>query len=114
MADVMTENTANTSGSTVPFDALIVGAGFAGLYQLICLRDRLGLSVQVLEAGGGVGGTWDWNRDPGARCVSESYAYCYTFSKELTQEWEWSERYPEQPEIMRYLNYVADRLDLNR
>jgi cation diffusion facilitator CzcD-associated flavoprotein CzcO len=114
MADVMTENTANTSGSTVPFDALIVGAGFAGLYQLICLRDRLGLSVQVLEAGGGVGGTWYWNRYPGARCDSESHAYCYTFSKELTQEWEWSERYPEQPEIMRYLNYVADRFDLKR
>src|SRR3954454_20978469 len=114
MADVMTENTANTSGSTVPFDALIVGAGFAGLYQLICLRDRLGLSVQVLEAGGGVGGTWYWNRYPGARCDSESHAYCYTFSKELTQEWQWSERYPEQPEIMRYLNYVADRFDLKR
>jgi cation diffusion facilitator CzcD-associated flavoprotein CzcO len=114
MADVMTENTANTSGSTAPFDALIVGAGFAGLYQLICLRDRLGLSVQVLEAGGGVGGTWYWNRYPGARCDSESHAYRYTFSKELTQEWEWSERYPEQPEIMRYLNYVADRFDLKR
>src|SRR3954454_13825276 len=114
MADVMTENTANTSGSTVPFDALIVGAGFAGLYQLICLRDRLGLSVQVLEAGGGVGGTWYWNRYPGARCDSESHAYCYTFSKELAQEWEWSELYPEQPEIMRYLYYFAYRFALKR
>ena len=93
---------------------MVVGAGFAGLYQLICLRDRLGLSVQVLEAGDGVGGTWYWNRYPGARCDSESHAYCYTFSEELIQEWEWSERYPEQPEIMRYLNFVADRFDLKR
>jgi len=68
----------------------------------------------VLEAGDGVGGTWYWNRYPGARCDSQSHAYCYSFSKELTQEWEWSERYPEQPEIMRYLNFVADRLDLKR
>jgi cation diffusion facilitator CzcD-associated flavoprotein CzcO len=114
MADVMTENTAITSGHVDYFDALVVGAGFARLYQLICLRDRLGLSVQVLEAGDGVGGTLYWNRYPGARCDSESHAYCYTFSKELWQDWEWSERYPEQPEIMRYLNYVADRFDLKR
>ncbi len=96
------------------FDALIVGAGFAGLYQLHCLRDRLGLSALVLEAGAGVGGTWYWNRYPGARCDSESHGYCYTFSKELFDGWEWSERYPAQPEILRYLNYVADRLDLKR
>jgi cation diffusion facilitator CzcD-associated flavoprotein CzcO len=114
MADVMTENMAIKSGHAGDFDALVVGAGFAGLYQLICLRDRLSLSVQVLEAGDGVGGTWYWNRYPGARCDSESHAYCYTFSKELAQEWEWSERYPEQPEIMRYLNHVADRFDLRR
>jgi cation diffusion facilitator CzcD-associated flavoprotein CzcO len=95
-------------------DALIIGAGFSGLYQLLCLRDRLGLSVQVLEAGDGVGGTWYWNRYPGARCDSESHSYCYTFSKELLEEWEWSERYPEQPEILRYLNHVADRFDLRR
>ena len=96
------------------FDVLIIGAGFAGLYQLHCLRDRLGLSALVLEAGGGVGGTWYWNRYPGARCDSESHAYCYTFSKELLEEWQWSERYPGQPEIMRYLNHVADRFDLKR
>jgi cation diffusion facilitator CzcD-associated flavoprotein CzcO len=114
MADVLTENMATKSDYADDLDALVVGAGFAGLYQLICLRDRLGLSVQVLEAGDGVGGTWYWNRYPGARCDSESHAYCYTFSKELAQEWEWSERYPEQPEIMRYLNYVADRFDLKR
>jgi len=96
------------------FDALIIGAGFSGLYQLHCLRDRLGLAVKILEAGEGVGGTWYWNRYPGARCDSESHSYCYTFSQELIREWEWSERYPEQPEIMRYLNYVADRFDLKR
>ncbi len=95
-------------------DALVIGAGFAGLYQLLCLRDRLGLSVQALEAGSGVGGTWYWNRYPGARCDSESHAYCYTFSEQLMREWEWSERYPQQPEIMRYLNHVADRFDLKR
>jgi cation diffusion facilitator CzcD-associated flavoprotein CzcO len=95
-------------------DALIIGAGVAGLYQLYCLRDRLGLSVQVLEAAEGVGGTWYWNRYPGARCDSESHSYCYTFSEELLQEWEWTERYPAQPEILRYLNHVADRFDLRR
>jgi cation diffusion facilitator CzcD-associated flavoprotein CzcO len=98
----------------VSLDAIIIGAGFSGLYQLYCLRDRLGMSVQVLEQGGGVGGTWYWNRYPGARCDSESHSYCYSFSEELSKEWEWSERYPEQPEIMRYLNFVADRLDLKR
>ena len=95
-------------------DALVIGAGFAGLYQLLCLRDRLGLSVQVLEAAEGVGGTWFWNRYPGARCDSESHAYCYTFSEALVRDWEWSERYPGQPEVMRYLNHVADRYDLKR
>ncbi|MBR0646276.1 NAD(P)/FAD-dependent oxidoreductase [Roseomonas hellenica] len=95
-------------------DALIIGAGFSGLYQLYLLRDRLGLKAQVLEAADGVGGTWYWNRYPGARCDSESHSYCYSFSKELQQEWEWTERYPEQPEILRYLNHVADRFDLRR
>ncbi|HEY4249720.1 MAG TPA: NAD(P)/FAD-dependent oxidoreductase [Roseomonas sp.] len=95
-------------------DALIIGAGFSGLYQLHLLRDRLGLAVRVLEAADGVGGTWYWNRYPGARCDSESHSYCYFFSKALQQEWEWTERYPEQPEILRYLNHVADRFDLRR
>ena len=99
---------------TTKLDALIIGAGFAGLYQLLCLRDRLGLDVRVVEAGAGVGGTWFWNRYPGARCDSESHSYCYSFSPELTQEWQWSERYPQQPEIMRYLNHVTDRFDLRR
>jgi cation diffusion facilitator CzcD-associated flavoprotein CzcO len=101
-------------GETRSFDALIVGAGFSGLYQLLCLRDRLGLSVRLLEAGDGVGGTWYWNRYPGARCDSESHAYAYYFSDELLQEWTWSERYPGQPEVLRYLNHVADRFDLRR
>ena len=99
---------------TIELDALVVGAGFAGLYQLLCLRDRLGLSVKVLEAGGGVGGTWYWNRYPGARCDSGSHVYWYTFSPELMREWEWSERYPGQAEILRYLNFVADKFDLKR
>ena len=95
-------------------DALIIGAGFSGLYQLHCLRDKLGLSVQVVEAGAGVGGTWFWNRYPGARCDSESYYYSFSFSDEMQQDWSWTERYPQQPEIMRYLNHVADRFNLRR
>jgi cation diffusion facilitator CzcD-associated flavoprotein CzcO len=95
-------------------DALIIGAGFSGLYQLLCLRDRLGLRVKVLEAADGVGGTWYWNRYPGARCDSESHVYWYTFSQDLMREWEWSERYPGQAEILRYLNFVADKFDLKR
>ena len=102
------------AGENGVLDALIIGAGFAGLYQLLCLRDRLGLSAQVLEAAAGVGGTWYWNRYPGARCDSESHSYCYTFSEELVREWEWSERYPAQAEVLRYLNHVADSFDLKR
>ena len=104
----------DTSMNPPVLDALIIGAGFSGMYQLHCLRDRQGLSALVLEAGAGVGGTWYWNRYPGARCDSESHSYCYSFSQEMLQEWEWSERYPEQPEIMRYMNYVADKFDLKR
>ena len=114
LANSSSEGLARQAFRRPAFDALIMGAGFSGLYQLFCLRDRLGLSVQVLEAGEGVGGTWYWNRYPGARCDSESHTYCYTFSKELLREWEWTERYPEQPEILRYLNHVADRFDLRR
>jgi cation diffusion facilitator CzcD-associated flavoprotein CzcO/acetyl esterase/lipase len=95
------------------FDAIVVGAGFAGLYALHRLRGD-GLRVRVLEQGDGVGGTWYWNRYPGARCDIESVDYSYSFSEELEQEWEWSERYPAQPEILRYLNHVADRFDLRR
>jgi cation diffusion facilitator CzcD-associated flavoprotein CzcO len=96
------------------FDAIIIGAGFSGLYQLHKLRDELGLNVRVLEKGAGIGGTWFWNRYPGARCDSESYYYCYSFNKEIEQAWSWSERYPEHTEIRKYLNFVSDRLDLKR
>src|ERR1700723_2355962 len=95
------------------FDAIVVGAGFSGLYMLHKLRE-LGLSARVYETADGVGGTWYWNRYPGARCDSESFYYSYSFSDEIQQEWEWTCRYPEQPEILRYLNYVADKLDLRR
>ena len=94
-------------------DAIVVGAGFAGLYALHRLRG-LGLSVRVFEAGDGVGGTWYWNRYPGARCDVESMDYSYSFSDELQQEWCWTERYAAQPEILSYINHVADRFDLRR
>ena len=95
------------------FDAIVVGAGVTGLYSLYRLRE-LGFSVQSLEGGSGVGGTWYWNRYPGARFDSESYTYGYSFSKELLQEWDWKELYSGQPENERYLNYVADKFDLRR
>jgi cation diffusion facilitator CzcD-associated flavoprotein CzcO len=96
------------------FDAIVIGAGFSGIHMLKSLRDTLGLKVRVYEAGETVGGTWYWNRYPGARCDSEAYIYCFTWDKQLLQEWEWSERYPEQPEILRYLEHVAKRHDLKR
>ena len=95
-------------------DVVVIGAGFAGMYMNVKLRDEMGLRVQVFEAGDDVGGTWYWNRYPGARCDSESYIYCYSFDKDLMQEWEWSGKYPEQPEILRYLTHVADRHDVRR
>lgn len=98
-------------GETVHVDAVVIGAGFSGLYMLYRLREA-GLSTRVYETGGGVGGTWYWNRYPGARCDSESICYNYTFSEELYKEWSWSSRFPEQPEILKYLNFVADKFDL--
>jgi len=95
------------------YDAIIVGAGIAGLYQLYRLREA-GMKVRVFEAGDNVGGTWYWNRYPGARVDSQSYIYQYWFSKELLDEWQWSERFPAQPETERYLNFVADRCDLRK
>ena len=95
------------------FDALVVGAGFAGLYMLHRLR-QAGFAVRAFEAGSDVGGTWYWNRYPGARCDVESMEYSYGFSAQLEQEWEWTERYAGQPEILRYANHVADRFDLRR
>ena len=95
------------------YDAVIIGAGISGMYQLYRLRE-LGMKVRVFEAGTGVGGTWYWNRYPGARFDSESYSYSYSFSKELLEEWDWSEHFSAQPETLRYLNHVADKFDLRR
>src|SRR6266436_3984732 len=95
------------------FDVVVVGAGFAGMYMLHRLRGQ-GMTARVYEQGDGVGGTWYWNRYPGARCDVESMQYSYSFSDELQQEWDWSERYAPQPEILKYANHVADRFDLRR
>ena len=94
-------------------DVAIVGGGLAGLYAIHRLRG-MGLKVRAYEAGSGVGGTWFWNRYPGARCDVESLEYSYGFSDELQQEWKWPERYGTQPEILKYINHVADRFDLRR
>ena len=104
-----------SDGNATPgdLDAIIIGAGMSGMYQLHRLRE-LGMKVRVLEAGTGVGGTWYWNRYPGARFDSESYSYQYSFSQELLDGWSWSEHFSGQPETLRYLNFVADKLDLRR
>jgi cation diffusion facilitator CzcD-associated flavoprotein CzcO len=108
------ERTQTTAGAdNLDHDVIVIGAGMSGLYQLYCLR-ALGLRVRVFEAGTGVGGTWYWNRYPGARFDSESYSYGYSFSKELLDEWNWSEHFAAQPETLRYLNHVADKFDLRR
>ena len=99
------------SSETGAFDIVVVGAGFAGIYALYRLRG-LGYKVKVFEAGSDIGGTWFWNRYPGARCDVESTEYSYSFSEELQQEWNWTERFAGQPEILRYINHVADRFDL--
>src|SRR6202035_407739 len=118
------EDTPTVSAGTTPrrqppnevgtdFDAVVVGAGFAGMYMLHRLRG-LGFSAREFEAGGGVGCTWYWNRYPGARCDVESMQYSFSFSEELDQQWNWSEKYAPQPEILSYANHVADRFDLRR
>ncbi len=104
---------ANNTDTSTRLDAVVVGAGFSGLYMLHRLRQE-GFSVKVIEAAADVGGTWYWNRYPGARCDIPSLMYSYSFSEELQQEWEWQERYAGQPEILRYLNHVAERFDLRR
>ena len=109
----MTDADATSPESTTPLDAVIVGAGFSGMYMLHRLRG-LGLTSTVIEAAGGVGGTWYWNRYPGARCDIESVVYSYSFSEELEQDWTWSSRYATQPELLRYAEHVADRFDLRR
>jgi cyclohexanone monooxygenase len=111
MSVVQSVSTRSQPASAATFDVVVVGAGFAGMYMLHRLRGR-GFSVRVYEQGGDVGGTWYWNRYPGARCDVESMQYSYSFSDELQQQWDWSERYAPQPEILRYANHVADRFNL--
>ena len=110
----LSEAAANPAAQSPDLDVAVIGAGFSGLYMLYRLRDLLGLDVRVFDAADGVGGTWYWNRYPGARCDSESYYYSYSFSEDLEQEWTWSHKYPAQAEILDYLNHVADRFDLRR
>ena len=95
------------------FDAIVIGAGISGMYQLYSLR-KLGKSVKVLEAGSDVGGTWYWNRYPGCRFDSESYSYAYSFSQEVLDEWNWTEHFSPQPETLKYLQYVAEKFDLKK
>lgn len=104
----------STSRDDTELDAVVIGAGFAGLYMLHRLRDELGLRVRVFEAAGGVGGVWYYNRYPGARCDSDGFAYCYSFDRQLLQDWEWHGKYPVQPELLSYLEHVADRFELRR
>jgi cyclohexanone monooxygenase len=107
----MSPSSSLSAQGTEYFDVVIVGAGFAGMYMLYKSRE-LGLTARVYETGSGVGGTWYWNRYPGARCDIESMQYSYSFSEELQQEWDWSERYAGQAELLRYANHVADRFGL--
>ena len=113
MSETQTKVRTGTATPAQRIEAVIVGAGFAGMYMLHRLRG-LGVSARVFEQGRDVGGTWYWNRYPGARCDVESMQYSYSFSPELQQEWQWSERFSAQPEILSYARHVADRLDLRR
>ncbi|MEH3159209.1 MAG: NAD(P)/FAD-dependent oxidoreductase [Sphingomonas taxi] len=101
------------SGEVVTLDAVVVGAGFGGMYATYALRER-GMAVRGIEAGGDVGGVWYWNRYPGARCDLMCVDYSYSFSEEIQQEWTWSEQFAAQPEILAYANFVADKLDLRK
>jgi cyclohexanone monooxygenase len=103
-----------TRPDVIEIDAVVIGGGFAGLYTVHALRDNLGLSVQAFDNADDVGGTWFWNRYPGARSDTEVNAYCYFFDKELYNEWKWTERYPRQTEILAYLNHVADKYELRK
>ena len=102
-----------TNSEPIVLDALVLGGGFGGIHMLHQLRE-MGLTVLALEAGAGVGGAWYWNRYPGARCDIESLVYCYSFSPIIDDEWSWTKRYATQPEIVRYINFVCDRLDLRK
>ena len=96
------------------FDSIIIGAGISGLYQLHKCRDELNLKTLVIEEGSDIGGTWYWNRYPGARCDSESHTYGYTFSEKIYKNWTWKEKYPKQNTILKYLKYVEKKLDLKK
>src|SRR2546422_1358329 len=113
MTNSLQQTPAAGTGPVDHFDAIVIGAGVSGLYQLYRLR-QLGLAVRCFEDGGGVGGTWYWNRYPGCRFDSESETYGYSWSEELLQEWDWKEHYSGQPENEKYLNYVADKFDLRK
>src|SRR5436305_5017210 len=107
------QETRPESAPILDYDAVIIGAGMSGMYQLYRLRE-LGMAVRVFEAGDDVGGTWYWNRYPGARFDSESYSYGYSFSDDLLDDWHWSEHFAAQPETLSYLQHVTDRFDLRR
>src|SRR5262245_58577796 len=113
MANVQQQAPTANTRAVEEFDAIVIGAGVSGLYQLYRLRE-LGLSVRCFEDGSGVGGTWYWNRYPGCRFDSESETYGYSWSKELLQEWDWKEHFSGQPENEQYLNYVADKFALRK
>ena len=113
MSELSAPADSTTTETALDFDAIVIGAGVSGLYQLYRLRE-LGLRTRVFEAGSNVGGTWYWNRYPGARFDSESWTYGYSFSQELLDEWDWDEHFAAQPETERYLNFVADKFDLRR
>jgi len=113
MTNPAVRSNASISDNHLDYDAIVIGAGVAGLYQLYKLRN-IGMNVRLFEAGTGVGGTWYWNRYPGARFDSESYSYGYSFSKELLDEWDWSEHFASQPEILRYLQHVATKFELTK
>ncbi len=102
-----------SQGQLAVYDAIVIGAGISGMYMLYRLRE-LGMTARVFEAGTNVGGTWYWNRYPGARFDSESWTYGYSFSKELMAEWDWKEHFSPQPDTLEYLNYAADKFDLRR
>lgn len=105
---------ASVRKTTLSLDAVVLGAGFSGLAMLHKLQNELGLDARIIDKADGVGGTWYWNRYPGARSDTESWVYCYSFDKDLYRDWKWSERYPRQPEILSYLEHVADRFDLRK
>src|SRR6201998_4361766 len=113
MNDLVTVVERARAGKTTDFDAIVIGAGISGMFMLYRLRE-LGMTVRVFETGTDVGGTWYWNRYPGARFDSESWTYGYSFSKELMQEWDWKEHFSPQPDTLEYLNYVTDKFDLRR